>query len=155
MDRRADLLTGLRDIRAPAPTPWDVLADGMMAFAAGLLIALAVAMLARTIMRRRRSRREVALAELEATRQLSGKDRLLAQAILLRHLASQLPASANGNGSAGPLHWSAKLDHGMGTDFFTAGAGAGLRDALYRQDAEIDPELIDRELVQLLQSMKD
>ena len=126
-----------------------------MAFAAGLLIALAVAMLVRIIMRRKRSRREGALAELEATRRLKGKDRLLAQAAMLHRIATQLPADQGKNGVAGAIHWTAKLDRGTGTDFFTAGAGAGLRDALYRPDADIDPDRVDRELVRLVESMKD
>ena len=155
MDHGADILAGLRDIRAPAPTQLDVLADTMMAFAAGLLIALAVTMLARIVMRRKRSRREAALAELEATRRLRGTDRLLAQAVMLHRIAAQLPADQGKNGAAGPIHWTAKLDRGTATDFFTAGAGAGLREALYRQDADIDPERVDRELVRLVESMKD
>ena len=72
MDPGADPLAALRDIRLPEPTQWDALADAAMAFAAGLLVALAVVMLARSLMRRRRSRREAALAELEATRRLAG-----------------------------------------------------------------------------------
>jgi hypothetical protein len=148
----ADPLAALRDIRLPEPTQWDALADAAMAFAAGLLVALAVVMLARALMRRRQSRREAALVELEATRRLAGKNRLIAQANLLRRLASQMPVAT---GDASALHWTARLDRETGTDFFTAGAGAGLREALYRRDAEIDPERIDRQLVLLLQTVKD
>lgn len=152
MDPGADPLAALRDTHMPEPTQWDALADAAMAFAAGLLVALAVVMLVRALMRRRKSRREAALAELEATRRLAGKDRLIAQANLLRRLASQMPAPS---GDASALHWTARIDRETGTDFFTAGDGAALREALYRREVEIDPERIDRQLVLLLQTVKD
>jgi hypothetical protein len=148
MDRGADALMGLRDIRAPLPTLETMLADCLMAFVAGLIIAILIALIARIFFRRKRSRREDALRDLEAMRHLPAEQRLLAQAVLLRQVASHAPSEKH------DLHWTAKLDAWLGSAFFTQGAGTMLRDALYCPDRPIDPDVIDREMAQLFNQMK-
>ncbi|SMF51841.1 protein of unknown function [Tistlia consotensis] len=142
----ADRLARLHGLRLPALDTGAVLADVAAAFAAGLLLAILVVLLARAFLRPADSPRRRLLADLAGSRTLPREERLLAQARLLRRLAAEIeegePVRAE--------DWPGLLDQRLGTDFFTAGAGARLREALYRRDAALDPESIDRELTRLL-----
>ena len=151
MDRSADLLAELRDSRLPELSEASVLADAATAFVAGLILALAIALVVRVFARRPPSRRDRALAELAASRALAPDERLLAQARLLRRVADERDRRGVDSTSA---HWADVFDQRLDTDFFTAGPGVVLREALYRPDARVDPEQIDRELVKLLRRIR-
>src|SRR5690606_32744455 len=93
-------------------------------------------------------------------------ERLLAQAKLLDRLAAELEGAEEtgaersgdeGNGNEGASRERARLpgrlallDRRLRSDFFTTGPGAGLPEALYRREATVDPEEIDRALTRLL-----
>lgn len=151
----ADPLVALRDIREPHTTLEMILADALMAVAAGLLLAVIIACLAQLILRRKRSKRDAALAGLEMTRHLPADDRLFAQAAVLKKVASHLPPVPYDTPSTDRLEWTSRLDSWFGSDFFAKGTGARLRETLYRRDKTVDPDLVDKELVRLLRGVKD
>lgn len=152
----ADPLAGLRDIRFPAPTIETLLTDALIAIAAGILFALFVTFFTRLILRKRRSLREAVLAGLEATRQLKSGHRLFAQAALLKQAASEIPLLEDSSDAQAKLRsWTAKLDHWLRSDFFSKGMGVKLREALYRQEPDLDPDAVDRELVRLIRRARD
>lgn len=152
MDQSAEVLAKLRDIRLPTLSDGSILADWAAGCALGLLVAVLMILLARAVVRRPASRRAVALADLAASRELQPAERLLAQARILQNLALQFDIRPKA-GATGD-HWSVQLGRRLGTDFFTTGAGVGLSEALYRPDAGIDPDLLDRELERLLKRVK-
>lgn len=148
MDESADVLAQLRDIHLPSLSESSMAADWAAGCALGLLAAILVTLLARTVVRRPPSDRAAALADLAVSRGLQPAERLLAQAKILQRLASQLRFPADDAGR----HWSIQLGHRLGSDILTS--GTGLSEALYRPDCAIDPELLDRELVRLLKRVK-
>lgn len=151
-----DPLAELRDIRVPAPTVETLLADILIAIAAGILLGLFLALLARLILRRRRSRRETLIGALEATRHLPLKDRLFAQAAVLKRAASDIPPlEDSGRSPFAAQSWTARLDRWLGGDFFSKGTGAKLREVLYHREPDIDPDTVDRELVRLIRRARD
>lgn len=144
----AEILTELRDLRVPEPTGLGPLADTAAAFSLGLAAALVVALLLRAVASRPPSRRQAALAELAQTRRLAPAERLMAQATILKRVAAEL-------GTDGGGEWPAALDRQLGSDFFSAGPGVGLRQCIYRRDtSSVDPDLIEREVARLLRRMR-
>lgn len=140
----AESLSSLHDIRLPGLGPEALLGDVAVTFAAGLALALIATQLARLFLYRPASRCQRLLEALFDSRQLPAGERLLAQARLLKRLADELaqePARDD---------WLTLLDRRLGTDFFTVGPGAQLRDGLYRREPPVDPEVIEREVVRLL-----
>lgn len=152
----AERLAGLHDIRLPALWPEALIADAAAATAVGLSLALCVVLLARLLLYRPASRRRRLLEALAASRALPTGERLLAQAKLLDRLAAELEgAEASGDKEASRERADlggrlALLDRRLRSDFFSAGPGAGLQEALYRREATVDPEEIDRALTRLL-----
>ena len=116
MDVSVDLAASLRPIRMPIPTEAEALADGLLAFGLGLIAALLVYGLLRLVLGRRKTPRAALRAELVASRGLDSSERLLVQA----RLAERWPPAA--------------------------GLRADLAFALYRPDAAIDLDEIDRKL---------
>jgi uncharacterized membrane protein len=152
----ADPLAGLRDIRVPAPTIETLLADLLIAIAVGILLALLLSVFARVFLRKRRSLRDAILAALEGARDLPLKDRLLAQAAILKQAASDLPlVTDSGKPHNATQSWTARLDRWFGSDFFSNGTGARLREALYHREPAIDPDAVERELVRLIRRARD
>ncbi len=90
MDLAPDLAAQLRPARWPVPTGAEALADGVLAFGLGLLVALAIFGLLRLFLAPRTARGAGLLAELAASRALEPGERLLAQA----RIAGRLPAAA-------------------------------------------------------------
>ena len=80
----ADLLARLHPIRLPAATVAGLAAEALAALALGLALA---ALVLRLVARRAPSRREAALAALQAARALPPQARLAAQIALLRDAA--------------------------------------------------------------------
>lgn len=87
MDPGGDLAAQLRPVRWPIPTEAEALADGILAFALGLIVVLVVYGLIRMVLDRRRDPRALLRAEIAASRRLAPGERLLVQA----RLAERLP----------------------------------------------------------------
>jgi len=120
MDPPADLAASLRPIRRPIPTEAEALADGLLAFGLGVFAALLVYGLLRLVLGRRETPQVALRAELIASRRLNPSERLLVQA----RLAERWPPAAS--------------------------LRADLASALYRPDAAIDLDEIDRRLARAL-----
>ncbi len=152
----ADPLAGLRDIRVPAPTLETLVADALIAIAAGILIAVLLTLFASVFLSKRRSLQDIVLAALEGTRNRPPKDRLFAQAAILKQAASDLPPlEDSGKPQNAKQSWTARLDRWFGSNFFSNGTGARLREALYHRELGIDPDTVDQELVRLIRGAKD
>lgn len=128
MDGPAEALTGLRDVRDPPLTMAETLADGFLAVALGIALALLAAMLLRPLTRRTRSARELALEELARTRGMAPAERLLAQAHLLRRFGGRLKPAPE--------------------------LTARLRHRLYRRADGSDADLLDQELARLFRQLR-
>lgn len=150
----AERLAALTDLRLPALAPEALIADAAIAVCAGLALAMILVRLSRLFLHRPPTRRQTLLAALARSRALPWDERLLAQARLLRPLAREADGEADSEPGEGD--WLAALDRRLGTDFFTVGDGASLREALYRPGrsgrpgAPVDPDVIDREVERLL-----
>lgn len=94
MAASAETLVGLRDVHTPPLAMTDMLADGILAVALGMAVAMLVGLLLRPLTRRLRSPRELALSELARSRNLSAAERLMVQARLLSRFAAELKPSA-------------------------------------------------------------
>lgn len=142
----AQLLQSLHPMREPPPP--SPIAPFLVTLAIGI-VAAAVGFVAwRQVRRRRAGLRHAAGLALAATRTLAPPERLAAQARLLRRLVrardGETASRAQGD------DWLAGLDRTFASDFFTSGAGRAYADSLYRRDAAVDVEALDRSLAELL-----
>ncbi|MGE0212720.1 MAG: hypothetical protein AB7S41_13570 [Parvibaculaceae bacterium] len=90
----AETLAGLRDLHAPPLAPTDLLADGFLAVALGVALALLIGVLVRPLTRRIFSPREIALSQLARSRGLAPAERLIVQARLLARFAPEIDPPA-------------------------------------------------------------
>ncbi len=128
MAESAETLVGLRDVHTPPLAVPEMLADGFLAVALGIAMAILVGLLIRPLTRRIRSPRELALGELARSRGLAPAERLIAQARLLSRFAADLKPSPE---------LLAKLRH-----------------ALYQPGGGADPERLDQELSLLFRQLR-
>jgi len=137
----SDALAELRGLH-PAPMgPGDVLTEGVIALAVGLLVAWVIVQVIDMLTARPVSPERVALRRLAQLERVGGADGLTARARLLQDLAYALPEADPGTDH----DWLGRVDGHLG-GFVSDGAGKGLRDALYRPGMALDLDRFDSAL---------
>jgi len=124
----APSLEALRGLHAELPVAFDSLVMLAMGGALGAALSIGAAVLLRPWLLRRRAVRRTALEALDRARNLPAEERLIAQATLLRHVATAVGEVPHLRGT----NWLTHLDALFATDFFSAGAGRCFGDALYQ-----------------------
>lgn len=136
-----DRLTELRGLQAAPADLGTVLADGAVALALGLLAAWGIVQVIGLMTTRTPSPEQAALHRLDRIAETGGVDGVTARARLLHDLGRALPVDAADAGS----DWLTRVDRHL-DGFLSRGAGAGLRDALYRPGATLDMGRFDSDL---------
>ncbi|WP_375453377.1 DUF4381 family protein [uncultured Methylobacterium sp.] len=147
----APTLESLRGLHLPGDAAGAISGPVVAAILLGFAAALLVGLVRYLRVRARATIRRAALRELAAAGALEPEARRVAQARLLRRVARTLQGeeAAAARGSA----WAGRLDRLFATTFFTAGAGGGLVDGLYRRPVA-DPAALDTELGRLIGRIK-
>ena len=142
-------LDALRPLHAAIPA---LPAAALAMLAAGLLAGLLLGWLLWPALRRWRGVRRAALERLADTRSLPSRERLSAQAKLLRRVVLTLhgEAAARLRGA----DWLARLDAVFATTYFTAGDGRCFGEQLYRPGMDCDARATDRELSLLFRRLR-
>lgn len=144
----SDVLDRLRPLRPP---PSDGASDILVMTLVGCVLAAALAFAIHVLRDRRRPLQRAALTSLAASRALPAPERLVAQARLLRDVASGVDASAR---ALRGDEWLACLDAVFSTDLFRDGPGRIFGEALYQPRADNPAETLDAELTRLLEGLK-
>ncbi len=144
----ADVLSRLHDVRDPATGAVDAITEALAGGSLGLLSALLLFALFRSLTSRLPTRWEVVGAELAKARRLAPEQRLLALAKLIERIS---PEGAVPSGSGGPPDG---LRSPQDRDAAWQRLRADLREALYRPGAAIDPGRVEEEILHLLSLRK-
>lgn len=137
----ADLLAELRGLHHPPATPGNLISDGAIALALGVLGAWLVVKLITTFSTREFSPEKRALQRLAAIKQIDGDKGLAARARLLLDFGSDLP-----DGEGDTLQ---RVDDRL-DGFLAKGNAKALRQALYRPGVVVDLAAFDDDLASSL-----
>jgi len=133
----ADLLAELRGLHDPPMTLGDLLADGLVALALGLICAWLLVQAIRLFSTREVSPEQKALHRLAEVKSIDGEKGVAARVRLLLDLGNDLPV-----GEGDMLQ---RVDHRL-NGFLTTESGKALRAALYRPGVAIDLAQFDDDL---------
>lgn len=141
----ADDLSALHDIRSPSATIDAAIADGLISLGLGLALALVIWLALHWITRQRNTRKRQLRSELERSRGLPDRERMVAQLRLLQSLAS--------DGSS--RDWPERLAGRFGRRHVPVDALERVRSALYRPGSAADTGFIEPVIRSLLRKIRD
>ena len=141
----ADDLSALHDIRSPSATIDAAIADGLISLGLGFALALVIWLALHWITRQRHTRKRLLRAELERSRGLPERERMVAQLRMLQALA--------GEGSS--RNWPDRLADRFGRHHVPVDALEKVRSALYRPGSAADTGFLEPVIRSLLCKIRD